>query len=52
VADLSKSADRQALALDTFNGTCRPFPIGDTKAGTIVVAEIKFRKIAASNVLR
>jgi hypothetical protein len=37
---------RQALALNTLESLCRPFPIGDTKAGTIAVAEIKLRKVA------
>src|SRR6202167_5279133 len=35
----------QALALDTLESSCRPFPIGNAKARTIVIAELKFRQI-------
>ena len=37
---------RQALALCTFKSNCRPFPVADAKAGTIVVAEFKLRDSA------
>lgn len=37
---------RQALALDTLESSHRPLPIGNAKAGTIVIAELKFREIA------
>ena len=36
---------RQALALDTLESLRRPFPIANAKAGTIVVAELKFRQV-------
>lgn len=37
---------RQALALNTFESLRRPFPVADAKAGTIIIAELKFRQIA------
>src|SRR5436190_4231102 len=37
---------RQALALDTFEGSCRPFPIVDAEGHAVIIAEIKFREIA------
>ena len=37
---------RRALALDAPESISRPFFIGNAKAGTIVVAEIKLRQIA------
>jgi hypothetical protein len=40
------AAVRQALALDTLESNSRPFPIGNAKAGTIVVPELKFRQVS------
>jgi hypothetical protein len=37
---------RQALALDTTQGLRRPFSIGDTKVGAVVMAEFKFNAMA------
>jgi hypothetical protein len=42
---------RQALALDASESNSRPFPSGITKAGTVVVAELKFRHIALQALL-
>jgi len=36
----------QALAFDTLESSGRPFPIGNAKAGTIFIAELKSRQIA------
>ena len=37
---------RQALAFNALHGTRRPFPIGSSEAGAVIVAEFKFREIA------
>jgi hypothetical protein len=36
----------QALALNTPESICGPFPIGQAKAGTIIVAEVELGEIA------
>jgi hypothetical protein len=43
---LVSAAVRQALALDTLKSKSRPFPIGNAKAGTIVIAELKLCEVA------
>jgi hypothetical protein len=36
---------RQTLALDASHGARRPFPVSNSKAGTVVIAELKFSEI-------